>query len=328
MLLAGDIGGTKTHLALFVAGDGLEKPIHEAIYPSRQHASLDAIVADFMRRFPVSLEGAAFGVAGPVLGGHARITNLNWDIAADQLALLLDLPTVHLINDLVATASAIPILQPRDLAVLQHGQPQPGGSIAVVAPGTGLGQAFMAWDGRRYHAYATEGGHRGFGPDNAFELDLLHFLFERYRHVSVERVCSGIGVPNLYDFLKMRGHAEEPEWLAAEMAQTADRTPLIFQYALAAEPSPICLRTVELFVSLLGSYAGDAALTYLATGGVYLGGGIPPRILSWLQSDLFREQFCAKGRFRGLMEQMPIYVILNAQAGLIGAARVGLEGVV
>jgi glucokinase len=326
MLLAGDIGGTKTHLALFSADSPLSQPVHEAVFPSRRHDSLEQIVAAFLARHPVPVEAAAFGVAGPVLAGHARITNLTWEISADTLATLLHLPAVHLVNDLVATASAIPVLEPSHLHCLQAGQPQPGGAIAIVAPGTGLGQAFMTWDGNRYHAWPTEGGHRSFGPENIFEMELLHFLLQRYRRVSVERLCSGVGIPNLYDFLKIRGHATEPEWLARELAETTDPVPLIFRHAQAEEPVPICLRTVELFVSLLGSYAGDAGLTYLSTGGLYLGGGFPPRILPWLQGDIFLSNFTAKGRFQNVMQQMPVYVILNPQAALIGAARIGLEG--
>lgn len=326
MLLAGDIGGTKVNLALFDVATGPHAPAAEMTFASRDYAGLEAIVAEYLAHHPnVTIEAACFGAAGPVLGGRARITNLPWTIDETLLARDCNIPRVRLINDLVATASAVPILEADDVLVLNPGNPIPTTSIAVIAPGTGLGEAYLTWDGGQYRAFPSEGGHVGFAPTDDLQIGLLRFLLPRYNgHVSAERVASGIGIPNIYDFLKMTEYAADSGAITDHIDGKKDRTRAIFENALGTEPHPLCTKTLEMFVAILGAQAGDLALALLATGGVYLGGGIPPRILPLLQSDLFRNAYLNKGRFRDMLEQIPLFVILSPKTALFGAARVGM----
>jgi glucokinase len=328
MLLAGDIGGTKTNLAVFSPEAGPRKPLVEATFLSADYDSLEALAGEFLAQVDFEAEQASFGVAGPVVAGQATITNLPWVMNESQLQAALNLAPggVRLLNDLTAIAHAVPWLEPDDLHTLNTGQADPGGSIAIIAPGTGLGEAFLTWDGSRYRAYASEGGHTDFAPANPFEGELLRYLQERFEHVSYERVCSGRGLPNIYAFLRDSGYAQEPAWLAEQLAGADDPTPVIVNAALRGErPCDLCVETLNSFVSILGTEAGNMALNVLATGGVYLGGGIPPRILSVLEGERFLQAFQRKGRLQGLMTRMPIHVILNPKAALIGAACHGLE---
>ncbi len=224
ILLAGDIGGTKTDLAVFSSEGGLRSPVAEATFSSADYPSLEALVQEFLSKVRLSVETASFGVAGPVVAGRAKITNLPWQIEEERLGKTLRLSRVRVVNDLDAVAHAIPLLEPADLETVSSGGPAPGGAIAVIAPGTGLGEAFLTWDGKRYRAHPSEGGHADFAPTNARELDLLRFLQARFEHVSYERVCSGRGLPNIYGYLKETGHAEEPAWLARRLETIADPT--------------------------------------------------------------------------------------------------------
>lgn len=326
MLLAGDIGGTKTTLAVFSRDAGPRKPLVEATFPSDQYPSLEALVQEFLRQAKVRVERASFGVAGPVVLGRAKITNLPWVTEEKQLASALNLKSVQLLNDLAAIAHAVPILEPSDLHTLNVGKPEPQGTLAVMAPGTGLGEAFLSWDGTRYRAYASEGGHADFAPTNEFELELLRYLLRRYEHVSYERVCSGMGIPNIYAFLKESGYAEEPAWLREQLPVAKDPTPIIVSAALDDKrPCELCISTLNTFVSILGAAAGNLALQVLATGGVYLGGGIPPRVLPVLKTERFMQTCKSKGRMTDLMSQIPVHVILNPKSALLGAAVHGLE---
>lgn len=325
MLLAGDIGGTKVNLALFSAERGPHEALAEATFSSAGYDGLEQIVDEFLKDQDHTVQAACFGVAGPVVGGRATITNLSWVIDARVLAQKLGLEAVYLLNDLESIANAVPILQPDDLCVLNAAQPEPHGAIAVIAPGTGLGEAFLTWDGTRYVAHPSEGGHTDFGPTDDLQLGLLRYMLARYDHVSYERVCSGLGLPNLYAYLKESGYAPEPDWLAEAIAAAADINPVIVEAALGARTCPLAQAALNLFVSILGAEAGNLAVKVLATGGVYLGGGIPPRILPALQGKTFMDAFMNKGRFRSLMVRLPVYVILNSRAPLIGAARYGLE---
>jgi glucokinase len=245
-------------------------------------------------------------------------------VDARGLASTLGLRRVWLLNDLQATAYAIPHLTGHDLVTINAGEPQEGGAIAVIAPGTGLGEAFLVYTDEGYSAYASEGGHADFGPNDATQLALLGYLFERFDHVGYERVASGIGIPNIYDFFRDTGHAPESPTLAAELAEADDRTPLISRAAQDPDnPDPLAAATLEMFVSILGAEAGNLALKVLSTGGVYLGGGIPPRILAKLKEPGFMQAFTNKGRFGEMLGRMPVYVIL-IPAALIGAASYGL----
>jgi glucokinase len=327
MLLAGDIGGTKTNLAIYSPDAGPRAPVKEATFPSGRYASLEELARDFLMQVDVNVKRASFGVAGPVVRGRARITNLPWVLDEVKLEKALGLFPVRLLNDLEAIAHAVPWLEPNDVYTLNEGQPEPGGSIAIVAPGTGLGEAYLTWDGARYQAYASEGGHSDFAPTTHSEVELLRYLLSRFDHVSYERVCSGLGVPNIYAYLKDSGYAEEPVWLAGQLAAADDPTPVIVKAAQDQErPCELCLATLQTFVSILGAEAGNMALKVLATGGVYLGGGIPPRILPALTGERFMEAFRRKGRLTGLMDRVPVHVILNPKVALLGAACHGLEG--
>jgi glucokinase len=326
MLLAGDIGGTKTNLAVFSADDGWRKPLAEAKFPSGQYSSLEAIVQEFLGRSHFQIERASFGVAGPVVAGRATITNLPWVLEENHLKNALDIPQVSLLNDLESIAYGVPYLQEYDLHTLNAGHAVKGGAIAVIAPGTGLGEAFLTWDSTRYHPHTSEGGHADFAPVDELQLELLRYLQLRYKHVSFERVCSGRGLPNLYNFLKESGAYPEPLWLAEQLASAKDPTPVIAENALDPDHAcEICTATLELFVSILGAEAGNMALKVLATGGVYLGGGIPPRILPFLSEGRFLQAFLRKGRLSDVLIPTPVYVILNPQVALLGAAHHGFE---
>lgn len=325
-ILAGDLGGTKTDLAIFSSEAGLEAPLAEATFLSADFPDLEALVRTFLAQVNVKIERASFGVAGPVVGGQATITNLPWVIDEAQLRETLGLLSVHLLNDLVAVAEAVLFLEPNDLYTLNEGEPTKGGAIAVVAPGTGLGEAYLTWDGKRYRTHASEGGHADFAPGDQLEMDLLRHLQSRFGHVSTERLCSGKGIPNIYAFLKESGYAIEPSWMAEQLSMAADPTPVIVNAALDNQHRcELCTATLNIFTSILGREVGNVALRLLATGGVYLGGGIPPRILAALKNGQFMEAFLYKGRLSYVLKRVPIYVILNRNAAVLGAACYGFK---
>jgi glucokinase len=328
MLLAGDIGGTKTKLAAFSTDEGWKKPLAEATFPSGQYASLEVMVQEFLEGQHFQIEYASFGVAGPVVDGRATTTNLPWTLEENHLATVLNIPSVKLLNDLEAIAYSIPYLQDKDLYTLNAGKAVKGGAIAVVAPGTGLGEAYLTWNGTHYRPQVSEGGHADFAPTDELQLELLRYLRSHYDHVSFERVCSGRGLPNIYKFLKEAGYKSEPSWLTEQLAHAEDPTPLIVENALDQERAcEICTTTLEVFASILGAEAGNMALKVFATGGVYLGGGIPPRILPFLSQGRFLEAFLRKGRLSNILALAPVYAILNPEVALLGAACHGFESV-
>jgi len=321
-LLAGDVGGTKTRLAIYNSHYGPRHALAKTTFPSASFASLEVLVAEFLKEKEWPIFKASLGIAGPIVNGRVQVTNLPWLVDEHTLSAELGAP-VTLLNDLAAIAQGIPFLEVEDLATLNQGTPVPHGAIAVIAPGTGLGEAFLIWNGDAYIPCASEGGHSDFGPTNATEQELLSCLMSRYEHVSYEWVCSGIGLPNIYYFLKETGRCPEPDWLKTELSQAKDTTPVISDAAVT-EKAEICVETLKIFVSTLGSEAGNLALKVLATGGVYLGGGIPPRILSFLMDASFMRAFTSKGRFSDLLAKIPVHVIRNPEAGLFGAACHGL----
>lgn len=317
MILAGDIGGTHTRLALF-DGDPHE-PLALGIYPSRKHAGLEEIVGMFLAEHPAEVDCACFDVAGPVRNGRVRTTNVPWIVDARQVADTIGLASIELVNDLVATAYGIAELTSADLQTLNRGDPSIGGSLAVIAAGTGLGEAGLIWDGECYHAVATEGSHSDFGPRSALQVE-LHTSLARDGHVSYEDVCSGIGLLTLYRYLRQRSRTQEPAWLAnsvrnGDAAAAISRAGLTGRDAVSAE-------ALNLMVSIYGAEAGNLALRLLATGGIYIGGGIAPHILPKLRHPSFLDSLTAKGRFRSMLEQVPVHVILNEHAALLGAARI------
>lgn len=321
MLLAGDIGGTKTVLALFKedgATDFEHVPTHRVVFASDEFDSLETIITKFLQDDPVQLSGASFGVAGPVVNQQAQITNLSWVIDARKISNILGVNTI-LLNDLESIANAVPHLQEEDLAILHAGEPEAQGAKAVIAPGTGLGEAFLVWDGHKYESYPSEGGHAAFAPTSFRQIGLLNYWLNRLDHVSYERLCSGIGIPNIYQYLRDSGDYDEPDWLGEELATAEYRTPIIVDTAKLGEVA-ICVDTLSLFMEILGGEAANLALKVLATGGVYIGGGIPPRILPQLRTSRFMELFWEKGRFSEMMAKVPVYVIRSPDAALFGAA--------
>jgi glucokinase len=316
MILAGDIGGTKTNLALF--DDDPRMPHFLETYGSGKHESLGAIVRAFLDEHPMDVDAACFGIAGPVAEGRVAKVNLAWAVDSRELAQELDLPHVGLINDLEANAWGISALGPEDLAVLSQGDPDAAGNQAVIAAGTGLGEAGLFWDGVRHHVFPSEGGHADFAPRTELQVELWRHLAASLRHVSYERVCSGMGIVNIYGFLSSRRTEPEPDWLREELA-TGDPAAAISRAALD-ERDAICVKALDLFVQIYGAEAGNLALKLMATGGLFIGGGIAPKILAKLQDGMFVREFVGKGRFTRLLERVPVRVILNDKTALLGAA--------
>lgn len=323
MILAGDIGGTKTHLALFRKKNGGLALVRGKILPSREYVGLEAVIRKFLPKKMTALHGACFGVPGPVREGRCETTNLPWTIEADAIAKTFGIPTVYLLNDLEAAAYGSLILTEKDFHTLNAGRPQPRGNRAVIAAGTGLGEAVLFWDGDGYRASASEGGHTDFGPLNPIQIELLEYLSKRFPHVSYERIVSGPGLLNIHQFMKETGRAEEPDRLRKRMA--VEDPAVVISEAAQTGRSMICVETVALFVSIYGAEAGNLALKALATGGVFLAGGIAPRMIPKLSDGAFMKAFVDKGRYASLLRSIPVRIILNETVGLLGAARYGLD---
>jgi glucokinase len=326
LLLAGDVGGTKTVLGIFSEEKGPGRPLAVKTYPSGAYPGLDAIVAEFLASVHLPVRRACFDVAGPIAAGRAKLTNLPWrPLREPALAEALGLHSVMLLNDLEAIALGITQMPSRDLRVLHRRKPALAGAIAVVAPGTGLGEAFLVWTGGRYTAYPSEGGHGDFAPGNPREADLLGWLRQRHGHISWELVCSGTGIPNLYDYLADTGFAEEPEPVAKRIDTAPDRARAIIEAGMDPESgSALCAEVVKMFAGILGAETGNMALTVLATGGIYLAGGIPPAILPVLRSGPFLNRLHDKGRLSALVAAMPVSVV-TGRAALVGAAMAGFR---
>ena len=352
MLLVGDIGGTHARLALVRPERGAIAPVLEARLPSRDYPDVGALLADFVARVPVprpAVRGAVLAVAGPVVDGEARLTNLPWALDEHTLAAALGVPRVRLVNDLVALAAGVTAVPPTGLHTLQAGEPAVRGAVAVVAPGTGLGQAMAVHDAGRYHPVASEGGHADFAPADALQMELVAWLrasdaapdaggggpapgaaapvrFDG--HVSWERVCSGRALPTLYAFHRARGTAPESPAVADRLAAAADATPVIVEAGLGGGDSgaadPLCRAALELFVDVLAAEAGNAALRVLATGGVFLGGGMPRRVLPLLVRPAFVARFREKGRMRDLLARIPLHVVVQSSVALVGAAQLAM----
>lgn len=325
MLIAGDIGGTKTDLAIYSSESGPHTPLAETEVHSADYPSLQAIVMEFLDRMKLPVDVASFDVAGPVINGRVKTTNLPWLMDEGTLAKDLNLKSVHLLNDLEAVALAVPALREADLLTINKGMAVPYGPIAIIAPGTGLGESFLTWNGWQYDAHVSEGGHSDFAPTDERQIRLLEYLLPRFGHVGVERVCSGIGVPNLYEFLREKEKITERPEVAEAIASAPDRTKAILSAAFdAGLSSQLCQATVEMLLSILASEAGNLALKILATGGVYIAGGIAEHLSTALRDPRFIEAFTRKGRFKELMQHIPVHLI-TTRAALIGAATLGLE---
>lgn len=331
MILAGDIGGTKTVLALYPA-DSPEKivSVHEERFESGKYASLGDVIADFVKDTGGTVVSACFGVAGPVVGDRARITNLPWVIDRREISARFQIENICLLNDLQAMARAVPALGPADYVTLRQGQRIPDGNMAVVAPGTGLGigllvaeQEFSGHGEIRYIPVASEGGHMSFAPQDELQRELLAFLQKQNGHVSYEEVCSGSSLYNIYRFFRDTGRYEEPPWLRERLDFCGDPTPVIFTSALAEGGAGTAIRraTVDMFLVILGSVISDIVVSFLPGGGIYLGGGIPPRIMEKLQAQSFLDSTTKKGRFSGLCRDIPLHVITRKDVALMGAAQ-------
>ena len=325
MLIAGDIGGTKTDLAIYSSDSGPHVPLAQTQVHSADYPSLQAMVAEFLQSVKLPVEVGSFDVAGPVIDGHAKVTNLPWVMDEDALARDLDFKQVHLMNDLEAVARAVPVLRTADLVTLNEGVPVSEAPIAIIAPGTGLGESFLTWDGSRYVAHGSEGGHSDFAPTDERQIRLLQFLLPRFGHVGVERVCSGMGTPNIYEFLRDGEKIPERPEVAKVIALAKDHTKAIVDAALDPHnPSELCRATVDLLISILAGEAGNLALKVMATGGVYIAGGVALHLLNSLQDPQFMATFVNKGRFKELMGRIPMHVI-TTRAALLGAASFGLD---
>jgi len=318
IILAGDIGGTKTNLGLFLKGK--ERPVPTVIetFSSQNAPNLEHIIRQFLEIHPTSVTHACFGIAGPVVNGTSKTTNLPWNISEDRIKKQFNFHHVKLINDLTATAMAIPLLNSDEFFPLNQAEPIKDQNLALIAPGTGLGIAMLIYHNDRYLPIPSEGGHADFAPNNETEDELWRYLHQHYGHVSIERVVSGSGLVNIYRWLKDSDRLNEPNGLRQKLKEM-DPAKTITEAALAKKDVG-CVKALNMFVSIFGAVAGNLALTGMTTGGVYLGGGIPPKILSKLKEDIFMEAFTNKGRFKELLENIPVKVILNDKAALIGAA--------
>lgn len=324
MILAGDVGGTKSKLGLFEEVDGGLRLVRSAKYRSPEFPGLPAVIKTFLAAGPPvegGLRAACFGIPGPVIGNRASTPNLAWVVDGAQVAAEAGVATVALINDLVATAEGIPLLAEDEVAVLQAGSPQADGNRALIAAGTGLGMALIPRVGDRWVPVPSEGGHMDFAPRTEDEIGLLRHLRERFGRVSVERVVSGPGLYNIYQYLRDVVRLPESPQVREALGRGEDPARVIGEAALASQACGPCSRALEIFVSAYAAMAGNLALLGTATGGVWLGGGIAPKIRPRLSDGLFLQTFIAKGRFVPFLEKVPVRIILNDRAALLGAAR-------
>ena len=321
-VLAGDIGGTKTALALYDHNSIL---LREKTYSNRLFASLADIIDDFLSPVQHLPQTACLGVAGPVTENRVNMTNLDWSINGHKLSMTFNFTKVLLVNDLVATAAGVNVLPPESLLTINKGCQLPQKTIAVLAPGTGLGQAFAVTRNNRLHTFPSEGGHSSFAPINQQQIDLLNFMLNKKNHVSVEQVCSGKAIPDLFSFLSLT--CSPPAWLTKKLRKSSDQTPKIIQAAVDAVTGgtscETAVRTVQLFIDILAAEAANLALKTLATGGVYLGGGLPPRIAVFFDKNRFMKIFC-RGVYKNLLADIPVQIILDKNTALTGAREIAL----
>jgi len=319
MILAGDIGGTKTRLALFDPGPDQFHPTREQDFHSGRFASLEEIVQNYLESHKVRPLAACFGFAGVARKGKAIATNLPWVVGVDQLSKILGTDQVWLINDLEANAHGLSVLRPEDFCTINKGVEGESGNAGLISAGTGLGEAGLYWDGVEYRPFSSEGGHCDFAAKTELEFKLRQYLEQRYNTVSWERVCSGTGLFNIYSFLRDNGYGKDPDWMVAEIVQ-GDGAAAISHNALT-QRSEMCNQALNMFVTFYGTEAGNLALKLMATGGIYLGGGIAPKIIDRLREPIFMEAFANKGRFEPVLTNIPVKVILNDKTALLGAAR-------
>jgi glucokinase len=318
MILAGDVGGTKVDLGLYDFTNGKLKPTRDKVYKARDYTGLEVIVKEFLGADKVT--AACFGVPGPVRDGRLRLTNLPWTLDSRELSAGLDIQHVFLINDLEANGYGVAELAPDQIYTLSEGDASQIGNRALIAAGTGLGEGLLIWNGHKHIPYPSEGGHTDYAPRNEDEIDLLRFLKEKYNgRVSFERVVAGMGLTSIYEFLREVRGMEEPASLAKKIAEVGDPNAVITEMALSAK-SEICEKALDMFVSAYGAESGNLALKVLSVGGLYVGGGIAPRIIEKLKDGTFMKAFTEKGRLSQLLINMPVRIILEPRAAQLGAA--------
>ncbi len=321
------MGGTKTSIAVFSSKRNLRKPLAQKTFSSPKFEDIESLLVEFLSENKYSIDQACFAVAGPVIDGISSITNLPWVISERQIRRVLGISSVLLVNDLVATASFVPFLNPKvDYLVLNEGKPVQRGTIAVIAPGTGLGEAFLTWDGKKYRAFASEGGHCDFAPRDTDQIELLKYMQQKLDHVSYERVCSGPGLKEIHTFYhKIVDPRERHAELSKIITWADDPVPIIVKAALGGVDCELCEKSLDMFVSIMGAEASNLALKVFATNGVYIAGGIPTRIRPALEDGKFVEALTRKGRQSELLKDIPVYLVLNPDVCLLGAAKLGLE---
>ena len=322
MILSGDIGGTKTNLAYYDLQGSTLVPVAVRSFPSQEYGALTEVLSILRRENPQKIIAAAFGAAGPIVDNHCKLTNLAWEVDGREVADALGLREVGLINDLAATAYGLLRLGQNDIVTLQEGSAQRGGTIGVIAAGTGLGGGALVWDGKAYRAMPSEGGHADFAARNELEMDLLRSLLPTFGHVGVERLVAGPGIVHIYKFFRSRSGVPEPVWLTRAMEE-GDASAAISRAGIDGKDG-VCEKTIDCFTTLYGAEAGNIALRFLATGGMYVAGGIAPKILSKIRSGLFLDAFLAKDTYRPLLESIPLHVVLNDKTALLGAAHYAL----
>lgn len=320
MILAGDIGGTNTRLAFFEGTPDKLKPVVIEVFPSGEHDGPAAIAKKFLVKHNQKVDAACFGIAGAVVDGRVKTPNLPWEVDAREIASELSLKHVELVNDLLANAHGIALLEPSDFVVINEGSPHASGNRALISAGTGLGEAGLLAEEDGYRPFPSEGGHCDFGPRNELEIELSRYLMGRFSHVSYERVLSGPGLYNIYQFLHDTGRGVEPASLTDQLAE-GDPSAAIAKSALAGADE-ICVQALDIFVSIYGAEAGNLALKLVATGGTFVGGGIAPKILTKLRGPAFMDAFKSKGRLAALLQDIPVRVITNDKTALLGAGRV------
>jgi glucokinase len=320
MILAGEIGATGTRLAAFEKEGSRLQLVVEKTYMSQEYSSLSDIIAAFISAEGIAAHSACFGVAGPVRRGRSKISNLPWVIDSRDLARQLKLDSVGMINDLEAYAYGIDGLDSKDFVTLNAGSEDAEGNRAVISARTGLGVAGLYWDGYRHHPFACEGGHSDFAPRNALEMELLAYLQKKYGRISYERLLSGPGIKNIYDFLRDAHKADEPQWLKDQIAAAPDPPAVISQLAQEGKAA-ICDQTLSIFVSIYGAETGNCALNFLSTGGIFIGGSVAAKNVSRMKDPIFMESFLDKGRMVDLLKEIPVTIVLNDDSGIIGAAR-------
>lgn len=320
MILVGDIGATRTRLAAYQSEGSRLDCVVQKTYASQEYSGLSDVLPLFIRGEGIGVHSACFGVAGPVRGGRSKISNLPWTIDSRELAKQLKLNSVGLLNDLEAYAYGIDALESKDFVAISEGSDDAEGNRAVISARTGLGMAGLYWDGFRHHPFACEGGHADFAPTNDLQRELLAYLQKKYGRVSCERILSGPGIRNIYEFLRDSHKYEEPAWLRDQLAASHDPSPVISQVGLEGK-APICQQTLAMFVSIFGAETGNCALRYMTTGGIFIGGIIAAKVVGKMKDSGFMEAFLDKGRMEALLKDMPVKIILNDDCGLIGAAR-------